>query len=289
MGQYLGRIEADTAKYLKDAESSLAQLTKSKEWEMTKTGADVTGILDPSPASDAVSMSMSIAEGDWVGAFLSGVSYIPYFGDAAAKPFKIARATKTITSLERRAAALAKTVAHYKSAATRIAQRKMAAAAERARRAKEAGKRYAEAMKKKKCPNPPNRWGTHLPRTGTWKSGVPGEGRWVSKDGKVSVEYKEGYPDFSTSVPPSVAGKVEIEMTGNESTDFRMAREAMRKQLGDPKWPGNARYAPKGYTWHHVEDGATMQLVKSDVHNKAVGGAPHVGGTSIVSSKDSEF
>jgi hypothetical protein len=294
MGQHLQRIDDDTAKELRRTERELGGLTKSKEWQAAKTAADLAGIADPTPTADTVSLVMSVAEGDWVGAFLSGVSFIPYAGDAVAKPIKLARTIKTIAKIEQRAAALAKQIAHYKSLAGQFARRKMAAAGERARRAKEAGERYAAAMKCKTCPKPSNRFGTQLPTTGSWKNkkGLPderGHSRWSSEDGSVSVEYKEGYPDFTTSKPPSIYpkgdGKIEIEMKGDES-DFITARDAMRDKLGDPNWPGKGLTAPEGYTWHHTEDGVTMQLVRSDVHDKARSGAAHMGGESIVSGKD---
>jgi len=294
MGQYLQRIEGDTAAQLERAEGELAALSKSKGWEATKTAADLAGIVDPTPASDAISMGMSIAESDWVGAFLSGVSFVPYLGDTIAKPIKLARAAKTVAAIERKAAALAKTISHYKDAAIRIAQRKMAAAAERARRAMEAGKRWAESMKCEKCPKPSNRFGTHLPTKGKWtdKNGAIGEkgnSRWTNDDNTVSLDYKEGYPDFTTSNPPSIYpkgdGKVEIEMMGNKS-DFGEAREAMRDKLGDRNWPGNGQNQPDGYTWHHTEDGVTMQLVNKNIHAKTKSGPAHVGGESIVSGKD---
>lgn len=291
MGQHLDRIDADTNRALQRAEGDLAALSKSKEWQAAKTAADVAGIVDPTPTSDAVSFGMSVAEGDWVGAFLSGVSFIPYLGDAVAKPVKIARATKAIAAIERRVAVLAKQIAHYKSVANRIARRKMAAAAERARRAKEAAAKYADELKCTKCAKKGNRFGTQLPTTGKWK-GEKGNSRWTSDDGSVSLDYKEGYPNFSTSKPrslhPDGGGKVEIEMTG-DSSDFRAARDAMRERLGDKTWPGNGDLKPDGYTWHHNEDGTTMELVRTSVHDKGVSGAAHSGGASIVSGKDSEF
>ncbi len=294
MGEYLKRIEGDTADALKGAEKELAELTQSQAWQTSKTAADLAGIVDPTPTSDAISLGMSVAEGDWVGAFLSGVSFVPYLGDAVAKPVKIARATKTIAAIEQKAAALAKTIAHYKSAATRIAQRKMAAAAERARRTKEATENYAKNLKCPTCPKP-KQYGTQLPATGTWKEkGEKGNSRWTSDtDPPVSLDYKEGYPDFSTSNPPSLYpkgdGKVEIEMMGDKS-DFAAAKKAMQDKLGDPKWPNEpGRDAPQGYTWHHSEDGATMELVLKSIHDKAESGAAHVGGASIVAGQNTQF
>ncbi len=179
-----------------------------------------------------------------------------------------------IPAIERRAAALAKQIAHYKSVANRIARRKMAAAAERARRAKEAATKYADNLKSTKCTKTGNHFGTQLPTTGKWK-GEKGNSRWTSDDDSVSLDYKEGYPDFSTSKPSSLhpdgGGKVEIEMKGDDS-DFRAARDAMREKLGDPTWPGNGDLKPDRHTWHHNEDGATMELVRTSVHDKGGGG-----------------
>ena len=90
MGQYLKQIEGETATALTQAEQKLEALTKSKAWEAAKAAADLAGIVDPTPASDLVSMGMSIAERDWVGALLSGVSFVPYLGDALSKPIKLA-------------------------------------------------------------------------------------------------------------------------------------------------------------------------------------------------------
>lgn len=291
MGQYLNKIDADTSRALQQAEQTFAALTQSIEWQATKSAADVAGIFDPTPISDGASLTMSVAEGDWTGALLSGVSFLPYLGDALAKPIKLARATKAILAIEREAAAIAKQIAHYKSIASRIARRKMAAAAERARRAKEGAAKYAEELKCVSCKKTGNPFGVQLPTTGKWK-GERGNSHWTSDDGSVSLQYKEGFPDFSTSKPPSVhadgGGRVEIEMKGDNS-DFVPARNAMRDKLGDPKWPGNGQTAPTGYTWHHKEDGATMELVRTDVHDKTISGVAHVGGASIVSGKNSEF
>ena len=65
---------------------------------------------------------------------------------------------------------------------------------------------------------------------------------------------------------------VQIKLTGSYSGDFSTANAAAG--LYGSK-------APKGYTWHHLDDfnpstgTATMQLVKSNVHTATV---PHTGG-----------
>jgi len=232
-------------------------------------------------------MGMSMAEGDWVGALLSGTSFVPYLGDALAKPIKFARAAKTVKAIEREAAALAKVIDAYKNTAAKFAQRKLAAAAERARRAKEA----AEACAKKGNIQGCNPWGAPVPEKGF--AGTRGDSTWTSANGKVTVEFEKGYPNFKKSNPPALhmdgGGEVEIFQAGNHTSDFREARNAMRKKLGDNAWPGNGGDMPDGYTWHHKEDGVTMQLVKKDVHNVAVDGPSHGGGVSIVDGKQSQF
>lgn len=285
MAQHLKAVEKDTADALKQAESQLSALTKSKEWEATKTAADVAGLVDPTPTSDLVSMGMSAAEGDWVGALLSGVSFAPYLGDAMAKPIKFARAAKRAQQIEKEVAAMAKAVDMYKSQAMKFAQRTMAAAATRAKRAKDAAAQCAKQGKVVGC----NPFGTQLPSTkGEWQ-GTRGNSKWTSENGKVSVEYEHGYPNFKKSKPPALhkdgGGEVEIFQTGQRG-DFTAARDAMRKKLGNNNWPGNGDYAPDGYTWHHKEDGVTMQLVESKAHNVTQGGGSHTGGSSIVKSDE---
>ena len=92
----------------------------------------------------------------------------------------------------------------------------------------------------------------------------------------VEVTYKNGYPDFSSDMYDGKLGKaqVEIEMTGKNSVDFPRSNE----QAGF----GRGAYDhPDGYTWHHHQDGKTMQLVNTDVH----GAAPHTGGASAARIK----
>lgn len=42
---------------------------------------------------------------------------------------------------------------------------------------------------------------------------------------------------------------------------------------------------PRGYTWHHTEEPGRMQLVKTEDHDKRIGGAAHTGGNSIWGNK----
>lgn len=71
-----------------------------------------------------------------------------------------------------------------------------------------------------------------------------------------------GFPDFS-----SVAIKtVEIKYTGTRLGDESAANEK-----------AGLTETPEGYTWHHMEDGKTMQLVPSDIHRLT----GHTGGFSM--------
>ncbi|HZA02773.1 MAG TPA: HNH endonuclease [Hyphomicrobiaceae bacterium] len=64
---------------------------------------------------------------------------------------------------------------------------------------------------------------------------------------------KEGFPDFS-----GVATKtVRVPHTGDRTADFRAANRG----AGLPD-------TPPGMTWHHHQDGQTMQLVPLDVHRR---------------------
>jgi len=75
---------------------------------------------------------------------------------------------------------------------------------------------------------------------------------------------REGFSDFS----PYAKAKVNVAgLKGDHYYDFKMANEAL-----------GLKSTPKGYTWHHVEDGMTMMLVPSDVHSAV----RHTGGASLI-------
>ncbi len=278
MASELSRLStADNAAIARN-DSVIAGIVKSKEFEAARAVADAAGIVDPTPISDGASMVMSAAAGDWVGAGLSVVSMVPYLGDAVAKTAKGARLAKRVATLGKDLSTAIKESEALKSVARRLENSRAAAAKAVKKRAEEA----AAKMACKTCPKPSNRFGSQLPTKGSWK-GEKGNSRWTSEDGSVSLDYKEGYPDFKTSQPPSVRDSVEIPMTGNDSRDFSAARDQMRQRLNDPTWPGKGQgTSPDGYTWHHTENGTTMELVSTKVHNKAESGAAHTGGASIV-------
>jgi RHS repeat-associated protein len=79
------------------------------------------------------------------------------------------------------------------------------------------------------------------------------------------VRFKEtGHPDFT----PYSKAEVEIEgLTGHYDTDADMANKAV-----------GLKQTPDGYTWHHVEDAKTMQLVPQDLHYAV----RHTGGAAVL-------
>ncbi|UQA55737.1 PAAR-like domain-containing protein [Polyangium aurulentum] len=81
------------------AEAEREALEREAMWEGGKMAADVAGIFDPTPASDVIGGTMCLVDGDFVGAGLSLVSVLPYFGDAIAKPLKGTRAAAKIAQL----------------------------------------------------------------------------------------------------------------------------------------------------------------------------------------------
>ena len=75
----------------------------------------------------------------------------------------------------------------------------------------------------------------------------------------------KGFPIFT----PYSKKNVKINMRGNRTTDFTAAN----------KKAGYSR-TPLGYTWHHHEDGETMQLIPFDIHDAV----KHTGGVAIIKS-----
>ncbi len=127
--------------------------------------------------------------------------------------------------------------------------------------------------KKKKKPKPQNK--PRQPRNYDKKVENPDGSTtytFTSKTGKkVDVTYRDGYPDFSNHKYSGSGGKseVQIDMTGKNSTDFKLANQ-------EAGFGNSANAHPDGYTWHHHQDGKTMQLVNTDAHASA----PHTGGAS---------
>lgn len=73
----------------------------------------------------------------------------------------------------------------------------------------------------------------------------------------------DGYPDFRAA--GVVKHEVKIKFTGNREKDYDLANKA----AGLSKRPNDS-------TWHHHQDGTTMQLVPRDIHKKT----GHTGGVA---------
>jgi len=260
---------------VRSAESKLATLNNDLKFQLVQTAVDVAGIADPTPISDAIGAAMSLSTGDFIGAGLSLISIVPYAGDALGKTAKGARAAKKINGLRKSI----ETAITSTNLAKKLARRR-AAAAIRAKRKAEAAKKAVDALTVQKCSPPSNPFGvSKLPADGSWK-GTRGNGVWtpdastkrgeeiLEATGGKPIKFKDGYPDFS----PHATHRVQIEMTGNNYTDFKAANNA-----------AGLKKEPMNMTWHHSEDGVTMELVPKNLNNKV----PHDGGASIV--KDSGF
>jgi hypothetical protein len=167
--------------------------------------------------------------------------------------------------------------------------RETAAAAARAKKqARAAGESVDEATCAacaKKLDEGENPFGTRSPASGWPPGATRGDGPWVpdqsTRYGKdvlkwqeqngippgTPIQFRQGFPDFS----PYAKHQVKIDMTGVDKVDFKAANDAM-KQV-DPKWE-----QPNGWSWHHSEDGRTMQLVPTEINS-----IPHTGGAALAS------
>jgi len=79
---------------------------------------------------------------------------------------------------------------------------------------------------------------------------------------------KDGYPDFSNYLYKGSKGKSEVKL---EKFTSHPDDEMIANKLAGFK------ETPEGYTWHHKEDGTTMQLVEEFAHKKT----GHTGGNAI--------
>lgn len=100
--------------------------------------------------------------------------------------------------------------------------------------------------------------------------------RQLSEECPEGVKFdKDGYPDFSLYkykvLEPDQKNEVSVEVTGDRLEDARRANKA----AGFEKTPDN-------HTWHHHQDGYTMQLVRKDVHEAV----RHTGGVSTKSDTE---
>jgi hypothetical protein len=88
-----------------DAELEIEAIKDELKHELMKAGLDVAGTFDPTPILDGLSAYESLKDGDFLGAGLSGLSMIPYLGDAFGKGPKAARLISKVNKLRERMAA----------------------------------------------------------------------------------------------------------------------------------------------------------------------------------------
>lgn len=91
-----------------------------------------------------------------------------------------------------------------------------------------------------------------------------GSSTYFDKQGRSVTYSSRGFADFS----PHAEAEVRIVgLKGTFPPDDQLANQAV-----------GLKSTPKDYTWHHVEDGETMQLIPTDVHRNF----PHTGGASFL-------
>ncbi|MBA3925580.1 hypothetical protein HPK16_04415 [Listeria sp. W9-0585] len=112
---------------------------------------------------------------------------------------------------------------------------------------------------------------------------IDSKGTWsyTNKNGQ-TVRYPNGYPDFKDYRHPNVEPvTIKVASPKNPQADFRAANlEAKLDKNSEPPVPELSK-PPIGYTWHHHEDGRTMELVEAKIHKDF----RHIGGQSAVNGK----
>lgn len=99
---------------------------------------------------------------------------------------------------------------------------------------------------------------------------IPHKMMFMEKDDLIALA--SAFPKFDSFSK----GEVKIPQTGKHGDDFKLSDDLYRKQIGDPNWK-----RPEHMTWHHKEDGTTMQLVPGKIN----GNAGHTGGAALFSNR----
>lgn len=266
--------------------------------EYATTAADIVGIFDPTPVSDAVGGLLSLVRGDFLGAGLSVVGMVPYVGDLGkiGKIGKLApRTARALETMLRRSDELASAGRATLKQVFKLDQVAAArrAAAERVRKAMlqaRKGNVNCKDCKKLRGPAGESRQ-LQMPRNGTsgnWRGGGPdanGNGMFEFAepkslpDGRVvdTIEYRNGFPNFDEYVQGSKHDLWEV--TGDAKGDASSLKKLMRET--DPSWRPPSK---SDYTLHHFEDGQ-VGYVPKNIHDRTTGGAAHTGGNSMVNNE----
>lgn len=247
-------------------------------------------------AADAAALSRSLGKGDLWGAAFDVVGFLPGAGDAikgakvAVKAGKARRALNLLKSTVAKSFIKTESAAKafWKSTGNPAAYKKARNAIKGCDGTAACKKRLADdydkaaKLKGKQYGSTPRTYSqTTGKKNGDW---IPadgrGDGRWRPADTpenaalldaikpRKTIDYENGFPKFDRYSK----GEVKIPQTGDTGLDLSLATQMHRKKIGDPNWK-----IPEGYTWHHKEDGTTMQLVPSAIN----GNASHAGGQAL--------
>lgn len=296
---YADALEEQAKKNMWD--TLAAEAKNMSPLEYSTLVADVAGTFDPTPISDTVGAGLSLAQGDWLGVGLSLAGFFPYVGDAVGKPLKIAkRAPKTAKILEQiltrgdNLAKAGKTVLErtFKLSEVAAARRKALARVQQAML--DARNKIPGCQNCKKLIDPAtgSKRMLQMPATGgTWKTvdgAAPRSGSGVFEfdapktlpDGRIvkEIEFRKGAPNFHDYVEGQKHDLWEV--TGNARTDARALKKQMRETV-DPNWEPPLE---DKFVLHHFEDG-TVGYVPRELHDKAIGGASHSGGNSMINNE----
>ena len=242
---------------LNDIGAQRVEFASAAELDALQLAIGAGGIIDPSPTADLTNAGISLARGDYFGFVLDGVSAVPYAGDLVSKPFRGIQMGIRSWSRGRKVAGLA---------------RRGAALVDNIRSMRQNAAEAVKAARRRVCgPRCNNAYGTTTPTRGTWGNPAdPGNGSYSF--GGNNYQFRDGYPDFDHDdmagyLHPSGQNRASIEMTGNRATDDRLANAV-----------AGFDETPDDFTWHHGDDGTTMYLVSTPVHQATV---PHTGGHNI--------
>ncbi|KIN61443.1 putative Rhs-family protein [Sulfitobacter noctilucae] len=251
--------------------------------------ADVAGIFDPTPISDTIGAGLSLAQGDFVGAGLSILGYIPYVGDLG----KIAKVSRYAPETARMMRALL-TRADEFAAMRRADLESLFSLDQVAAARRRAAERVREAMLR--CRQNPNSricrkiGQLQMARSnGTWNTpdGLPpADGNatftfdnprtYTDANGQqvtvTSVDYEDGFPNFRGN---TYNGTHDLwDVSGSASTDATRLHQQN---------PDLARPDPADWVLHHFEDGQ-VGYVPRTIHDRGQQGASHSGGQSIINN-----
>jgi hypothetical protein len=277
--------------------------------ELAADGALAAAGWAPPPwgtAADLVSLGKSLFKADWGGALFDAIGLIPIAGDAA----KAGKLGKRAHALEAAiSAAKSKLTRHLANA---INGRRAAAKKYWDDIVRDGRKKFDKAVQNcstQECKDQAATLiGKHYEQTpvggseGRWVNGHRGDGVYTPErdtklgqalerfsnnpklnpgGGKVDgIVYKDGFPDFA----PFSVGQVEIIQAGNHGSDYAAADAALKAATGKTQASLEKELGVR-LTWHHKEDGVTMQLVPRDVHGGS-NGSGHAGGASLQNKEE---